>query len=194
MVNLSTVEHSTRRPPRCWPSVALFLVFILTQQLYALIVLQGQLVSSTEAIISPFNFCLQGQDVGVICDDQHNNMAATAGVLVYILRVLVIMSLYTPLVLVPFALMAFLFAVCCDDRGVLWFSVSCQAASSLLMLVGLCVFVGLHFSYSHFILQSKLYIFFVSITKYVIALLMLLIKGKLSCAVAPNIVHIISCT
>uniref|UniRef100_A0A8C7I5Q7 Uncharacterized protein n=1 Tax=Oncorhynchus kisutch TaxID=8019 RepID=A0A8C7I5Q7_ONCKI len=147
---LSTMEHSTRRPPRCWPPVALFLVFILTQQLYALIVLQGQLVSSSEANISPFNFCLQGQDVGVTCDDQHNHMATTAGVLVDILRVLVIMSLYIPLVLVPFALMAFLFAVCCDDRGVLWFSVSCLAASSLLMLVGLCVFVGLHFNYVAF--------------------------------------------
>ncbi|CAB1319931.1 unnamed protein product [Coregonus sp. 'balchen'] len=152
MVNLSTMEHSNRRPPHCWPPVApfLLLLFIFTQQLYALIVSHGQLVSSTEAIISPFNFCLQGPDVGVTCDDQHNNMAATAGVLVDILRVLVIMSLYIPLVLVPFALMAFLFAVCCDDRGLLWFSVSCQAASSLLMLVGLCVFVGLHLSYVSF--------------------------------------------
>lgn len=139
-----------RKLPCCWPLVALLLLFILIQLLCALILSHGKFVSSNNAWISPFNICLRGQDGAMTCTmDYYDSMATAGGAETnnHLLRMLIILSLYVPLVLVPFGLMAFLFAVLGKDGGVLRLSIACQALSSLLMLLGLCVFVGLHWPY-----------------------------------------------
>lgn len=130
----------------------LILLLIFTQMVTSLVVFGGVFIHSSETLISPFHFCVVGQDGGLSCDQPHNHnsdvgAAAAAETNINILRPVVVLCLYAPLVLVAFALLAFLFAVYAEDRGTLWFSVVCQVTASTLTLVGITVFGGLYWSY-----------------------------------------------
>ncbi|XP_046889588.1 uncharacterized protein LOC124476474 isoform X2 [Hypomesus transpacificus] len=123
----------------CMSFVCFFLLLLLAQMLYVLVLLHGLFINSTKALISPFNVCHRGQD-GLFCNDHNYDVGDASKLNTNIARVTVILGLYSPLALVPFALLAFLFAVCCEEGGLLWVSLVCQTASSLLTLLGLCVY------------------------------------------------------
>ena len=140
---------SVRRPPGhfLWTSVFLLLIFI--QMSTSLLCFGGVFIRSKEAVISPYQFCPAQQHGYLSCNgwDRSVVTGAESKITINILRQLVILSLYIPVVLVAFALLAMLFAAYARDRAAYWFSMACQAASSLLFMTGIIGFLVLNQSY-----------------------------------------------
>lgn len=124
-----------------WISALLLLIF--TQMLTSLMVFGGEFICSSETVISPFYFCLihRGEE---LCDLWQR---PDAGVKEGAFTVVIIFSLYAPLVFVAFAVLSTLFAARGRDRSLLRFSVALQAASSLLTLTGVIAFLLLNHTY-----------------------------------------------
>lgn len=139
-----------RRPTRLsWVSAFLLLVFV--QMLNSLVLSAGVFILSSEALISPFHFCLMRHG-DLSCDRWHRNPVSGAEpeIKINILATVVILALYVPVVLVAFALLALLamlLAAYAKDRAALWLSMACQAASSLLILTGIIGFLVLNRTY-----------------------------------------------
>lgn len=128
--------------------LVLLLVFI---QMIGLLMFDSVFIDYNHVTISPFNFCTKGQHDGItLCQALPLPPATGAGQTAMIAsRIAVILALYTPLVLVAFALLsALLSAYGRRDLRVLQLSLWCQAASSGLTLLGLVWFVGLYWAYA----------------------------------------------
>lgn len=126
---------------RHWISAVLLLIFI--QMLISLVVFGGEFICSSEIAISPFHFCLihHGEK---FCDVWQG---PTSDIKVDVVTVVIIVSLYVPLVFVAFALLTTLFAAYGRDGLLLCLSGVLQAASSLLILTGVIAFLVLNQSY-----------------------------------------------
>lgn len=125
--------------------LALLLLLIFLQMFFVLVLYFGQFISTDETLISPFLFCLKGQDGQWLCKGSHTTSGISgAETNINIPRETVILSLYAPLALIPFALLALFYAVYGKDEAALRLSAVCQLVSSLLLLGGLLLFVGLH--------------------------------------------------
>lgn len=127
--------------------VCALLALLLAQQLCVFLLFQGQFIHSAEDVVIFFNFCLRGQDGGMICSDRALRGLNAAVMNIQQARMVVALCLFTPLVLVPFAFLALLFGVVCEDGGVLGLSMVCQAAASSLTFLGLCVFTGVQWAW-----------------------------------------------
>ncbi|XP_034735037.1 uncharacterized protein LOC117949120 [Etheostoma cragini] len=128
-----------------WISVFLLLIFI--QMLTSLVFFSGVFILSSEALISPFHFCLTRQHGELSCNYSRPVSGTESEIKINILALAVILGLYIPVVLVAFALMAMLLTAYTKDTATLSFSLTCQAASILLMLAGVIVFLILYQSY-----------------------------------------------
>lgn len=140
---------SVRRPTRLSLWISVFLLLIFIQMSTSLVRFGGVFIHSNEALISPYHFCPTQQHGDLSCNGWYWSFVtgAESEITINILRLVVILSLYIPVVLVAFALLAMLFAAYAKDRAVLWFSMTCQAASSLLFLNGIICFLVLYQSY-----------------------------------------------
>lgn len=142
-----SVKRTTGRS--FWISV--FLLLIFTQMLTSLVLYSGVFILSNEALISPFCFCLKhvGQHGEPSCNRWYRSPVngAESKIKINFLTTVVTLGLYIPVVLVAFALLAMLLATYAKDRAALWFSMACQAASSLLILTGIVSFLLLNQSY-----------------------------------------------
>ncbi|KAA8590204.1 hypothetical protein FQN60_014138, partial [Etheostoma spectabile] len=119
----------------------------LTNMLTSLVFFAGVFILSSEALISPFHFCLTRQHGELSCNYSRPVSGAESEIKINILAPAVILGLYIPVVLVAFALMAMLLTAYTRDTATLSFSMTCQAASILLMLAGVIVFLILYQSY-----------------------------------------------
>lgn len=124
-----------------WIPALLLLIFI--QMLTSLVVFGGEFICSNEMTISPFHLC-PIQHGKKVCDVWQQPNFDTK---VVILTALIIVSLYTPLVFVAFALLSSLFAAYSSNGTILRLSVALQAASSLLILIGVFTFTVLNQPY-----------------------------------------------
>jgi hypothetical protein len=116
--------------------------------IFALFVFAAVFIDSNEVTISPFNFCSKGQHGKILsCQALISTTLIGAFETMIISRIAVMLCLYVPVVLVPFALLSSLLS---DSAGssVLRLSMWCQAAASALSLLGLVWFVGLHWAYA----------------------------------------------
>lgn len=130
-----------------WISVFLLLIYI--QMLTSQVLFAGVFILSEETLISPFLFCVTRQHGELYCGEWYRSpeYGAESELKINILTPLVTLCLYVPVVLVAFALLAMLLASYAKDGATLWFSMACQAASSLLILTGLIAFLLLNESY-----------------------------------------------
>ena len=130
-------------------SLSLALLIIWTQMIFALFVFAAVFIDSNEVTISPFNFCSKGQHGKILsCQTLISTVVIRAFETTMIIsKPAVILCLYVPVVLVPFALLSSLLS---DSAGssVLRLSMWCQAAASALSLLGLVWFVGLNWAYA----------------------------------------------
>ncbi|KAI1882240.1 hypothetical protein AGOR_G00248650 [Albula goreensis] len=115
------------------PVVALH-VIILPQLLFALFAERGEFVRSENILISPFHFCMRSQGGEMACHSSPNSLLRLA-------LGLMAACVYAPVALLMFTIMAYLFALCYDDKKVLWWSVAGQYLSSGLMVFGLTAFI-----------------------------------------------------
>ncbi|KAL3061662.1 hypothetical protein OYC64_009754 [Pagothenia borchgrevinki] len=134
---------SVRRSTWLCFGMSVFLLLIFMQMLTSLVQYAGVFILSNETLISPFHFCLARPHGELSCNDCHWNALSRgeSGMEMCLLDMVVYLGLYIPVVLVAFALLAMLLAIYGKDITVLWFSMACQAASSLLILTGLIVFL-----------------------------------------------------
>lgn len=116
--------------------ISLILLLILTQMLTSLMLFAGVFIFSDDALISSFHWWYQ---IDVSGAESEGNVDPPSIVL--------ILTLYVPLVLVAFALLAMLLAAYAKDKAALWFSMASQAASSLLILTGIVGFLIFYWSY-----------------------------------------------
>uniref|UniRef100_A0A665UW48 Transmembrane protein n=1 Tax=Echeneis naucrates TaxID=173247 RepID=A0A665UW48_ECHNA len=124
-------------------AAALFLLLIFSQQLTSLFLFDGVFICSTDVLISPFRFCLK-KDGQVYCSSV---CEGECDIKIYMATIAVILALYMPVVLVAFALLAMLFTVYARETATLTFSMICQAASSLLIVAGIIVFLLFNWQY-----------------------------------------------
>ncbi|KAL6106872.1 uncharacterized protein ACO6RY_10633 [Pungitius sinensis] len=139
---------SVRRPAGFsrWISVCLLLIFI--KMLTSLVLFAGVFIVSKEALISPFQFCPTRHHGELSCNLPRRPISGGESEMkMNLLATAVILCLYIPVVFVAFALLAMLLAAYTKDRAALWFSAACQAASSLLVLTGIIVFLALYQTY-----------------------------------------------
>ena len=130
-------------------SLSLALLIIWTQMIFALFVFAAVFIDSNEVTISPFNFCSKGQHGKILsCQALISTTLIGAFETMIISRIAVMLCLYVPVVLVPFALLSSLLSYGEEDSSVLRFSTLCQATASALSLLGLVWFVGLHWAYA----------------------------------------------
>ncbi|CAL8263093.1 unnamed protein product [Merluccius merluccius] len=113
-----------------------------------LIVYAAAFIDSNQVTISAFYFCTKGPNETRSCHDRAWSTLVGAGEPTVITRVAVILCLYTPLVLVGFALLSSLLAAYGRDLRVLRVSAGCQAASCVLTLLGLVGFLGLYWNHA----------------------------------------------
>uniref|UniRef100_A0A8D3BLY4 Uncharacterized protein n=1 Tax=Scophthalmus maximus TaxID=52904 RepID=A0A8D3BLY4_SCOMX len=122
--------------------ISMFLLLIFLQMSASLVFSAGVFVLSDDVLISPFRMCLTDEYGELHCYPEIKmnflNFLITA----------VILALYVPVVLVAFALLAMLLTAHTRDRAVLWLSMACQAASSVLILTGLIAFLLLNQPYA----------------------------------------------
>ncbi|XP_059191975.1 uncharacterized protein LOC131973874 [Centropristis striata] len=140
---------SVKRSTALSVCISVFLLLIFIQMVTSLVLYAGVFILSNEVLISPFHFCLIHQHGELSCGgwpwcivsgaecEIKMNIPTTVGIL----------SLYVPVVLVAFALLAMMLASYTKDRMARWFSMVCQAASSLLILTGIISFLVLYHSY-----------------------------------------------
>lgn len=131
-----------RRPTALLVLISVLLLHIFTQMAYSLLLRCGTFIKSTENVISPFRSCVTREDDGLSCD-----LSVRGADGMDILAVGVILCLYSPLVLVAFALLSMVFAVYTKDSATLLCSFACQALSSFLVLSGVALFLLLNKSY-----------------------------------------------
>lgn len=113
---------------RClWISVFLLLIFI--QTVWYLVLFPGPFRTESGGL---YYTSFRGTEFQII---------------IYIISTVVVLSLYVPVVLVAFALLAVLLTAYAKDRAALWFSLACQAASGLLILTGIIAFLVLNQPY-----------------------------------------------
>ncbi|CAL8358234.1 unnamed protein product [Lota lota] len=133
------------------PLLSLTLLLIFTKMIASLIVFAAVFIDSHEVTISPFNFCSKVQDAKILSCQAlpWTTVIGASETTMIISTIAVILCLYVPLVLVPFALLSSLLSAYGEgDIRVLQLSMGCQAASSALTLLGLVWFVGLHWAYA----------------------------------------------
>uniref|UniRef100_A0A8C9XZ39 Uncharacterized protein n=1 Tax=Sander lucioperca TaxID=283035 RepID=A0A8C9XZ39_SANLU len=138
---------SARRSTGLFLWILVFLLLIFIEMLTSLVLFGGVFILSSEALISPFHFCLTRQHGELSCNYSRPVSGAESEIKIIILATAVILGLYIPVVLVAFALMTMLLAAYTKDTATLRFSMACQAASILLMLAGIIVFLILYESY-----------------------------------------------
>lgn len=125
--------------------LAVLLSLIFLQMLYFLVLSFGQFISTHETLISPFIFCLKGHYGQWLCKSSYTTSGiGRAETNINIVGETVILSLYAPLVLILFALLALFYAVYGKDKAALRISAVCQLVSSLLLIGGILLFVALH--------------------------------------------------
>ncbi|CAB1440991.1 unnamed protein product [Pleuronectes platessa] len=132
---------SVIKPTRHFIWISMCHLFILTQVSASLFVSAAVFIRSDDFFISPFRMCLTHEDGEV---RRSALWGAESEITINHLLTVVILGLYIPVVLVPFSLLAIMFAAYTKDGSLLWVSVLCQAASSLLMLTGIIVFLFLN--------------------------------------------------
>lgn len=103
--------------------ISMFLLFIFIQMLTSMVISGGVLIFSSRVVISP--------EYGKLIFEKEN----------YILITIIILGLCSPMVLVAFAMLSMLLAAYGKDRATLWLGKVCQGASSLLLLIGIIVFL-----------------------------------------------------
>lgn len=125
------------------------LLLVYLQMLTCLVYSAGVFVLSNELLISPFRFCQARQGGELFCSEMSNDhlWGAESVININIVTTLVKVCLYVPVVLVAFALLAMVFAAYAKDRSVASLSMVCQAASTLLTLAGMIVFLLFYRSY-----------------------------------------------
>lgn len=129
----------------------LLLLLIFLQMTASLMFFAAVFIDSNHVTISPFNVCTRGPHDEITCGQALPQPTSTGvgQTMMSISRIVVILSLYVPLVLVAFALLSLLLsAYGWGDLGVLQLSLWCQAAASGLTLLGLGWFVGIYWAYA----------------------------------------------
>lgn len=139
----TTAAPSVRNPTGLcyWISALLLLIFI--QMLTSLVAFGGEFIRSSEAVISPFGFCLI-QHGEKFCGVTRR---PDTDINVDVLAAVIIISLCVPLVFVAFVFLSMLFAAYGRSSSVLCLSLALQAASSLLILTGVIAFLVLNQTY-----------------------------------------------
>lgn len=135
-----------KRPTRRSLGISVLLLFIFIQVVTSLVVFAGVFILSNNFLISPLHSCPTHEYSQLFCH-KLNLFSEAESQIEIITKTVIIISLYSPVVLVAFALLAMLFVVYTKDRAVLWLSMACQAASSILILTGITVFLLLNQSY-----------------------------------------------
>ena len=135
---------SVNNPTRHVLWISMCLLFILAQALASLFVSAAVFIRTEDVLISPFQMCLRCEDGELRCFPL---LGAETGITIDILGNVVILCLYIPLVLVAFSLLTMLFMAYTKDVSLLWCSVLCQAASSLLILTGIILFLILNLQF-----------------------------------------------
>lgn len=131
---------SVKKPTLLCLGISAFLLLIFIQMLTSLMHFAGVFIFYDEARISPFHFRLTRQQGELF----YSWWSGAESQIINILTTAVILSLYIPVVLVAFALLAMLLAAYAKDRAAFWFSMACQAASSILILTGVIGFLVLY--------------------------------------------------
>lgn len=135
-----------RRPlKRCvWILALLLLIFL--QMFTSFLLSGGVFINSHKPPVLPFLLCLILQHGDLSC---HKWLTTTANseIPINILQQVVTIILYIPLVLVAFAWLSMLLGVYAKDRAAIGLSMALQAASSLLILIGLTAFLLLNLLY-----------------------------------------------
>lgn len=138
-----------RRPlRRCvWILALLLLTFL--QMFTSLVLSGGAFIDSHRPLMLPFLLCLILQHGDLSCNKWLTILTTPADseIPINILTQVVTVILYAPLVLVAFAWLSMLLAVYAKDRAAVGLSIALQAASSLLILIGLTAFLLLNLLY-----------------------------------------------
>lgn len=135
-----TPTLAMKNPTKCCLWISVFLLLIFIQMITSLLLFPGVFIASSDAQTYPFkpqdgklyHLSLWGAEFEIITD---------------IVSTVVFLGLYAPVVLVAFALLAVLLTAYAKDKAALWFSMACQAASSLLILTGIIAFLVLNHPY-----------------------------------------------
>lgn len=139
-----------RRPLWSCVWILALLLLIFLQMFTSFLLSGGVFIDSHKPLILPFVLCLilQHGDVS-LCHKWLTILTSPADseIPINILTQVVTIILYTPLVLVAFAWLSMLLAVYAKDRAVVGLSLALQAASSLLILIGLTAFLLLDLLY-----------------------------------------------
>ncbi|KAJ0029226.1 hypothetical protein NQD34_004223, partial [Periophthalmus magnuspinnatus] len=124
-------------------SIAVFLFLVFIQISTSLLIFSGEFIHTDKLVISPFHTCIvQGNETafGIWWDTKkhecwtQNTFFATV----------VMLSLYIPIVLVAFSLLAAVLAAYADDKALMWLSALGKGLSSLFLLIGILGFLFLH--------------------------------------------------
>lgn len=130
---------SSRRLRLYWSGICVLLLLILLQIL--LLHFAGVFINSKEVRFGPAFFCLYSQDDEPLCDQQERDFYPHSFSWRTIIYAMMPLCFYVPIALVAFALLSLLFSAYGKDRGTLWCSLALQAASCLLILGGIIVFL-----------------------------------------------------
>ncbi|KAJ0069710.1 hypothetical protein NL108_012324 [Boleophthalmus pectinirostris] len=124
-------------------AISLFLIFI--QISTSLLIFAGEFIHTDTLLISPFDTAIvhSNETAFKIWYDTRNHEYWMQN---NFLATVVLLSLYIPIVLVAFSLLAVVLAAYADDQAVMWLSMLGQGLSSLLLLVGILGFLHLHWT------------------------------------------------
>lgn len=134
---------SVRSPGLNSIGISVLLLVILLQVL--LLHFHGVFIHSNEVLIGPVIFCENNQYGELICSQR--GWSGHSGQKMYGIEAMLALCFYVPIVLVAFSLLCMLLAAYAKDRTTLQCGMVCQAASALLTLGGIIMFLAYFHSY-----------------------------------------------
>lgn len=142
-----TAVFATRPLRRCvWILALLLLIFL--QMFTSFLLSGGVFIDSHKPFMLPFLLCLNLQHGDLsLCNKWLTILTTNSEIPINILTQVVTIILYIPLVLVAFAWLSVLLAVYAKDTAAFGLSAALQAASSLLLLIGLTALLLLNLLY-----------------------------------------------
>lgn len=130
-----------KSPTGCCVWISVFLLLIFIQVSASLVYFGGVFAIFDNALISPFQICPKHGELYF-----YSVQGAESKININILEPAVILSLYVSVVLVAFALLSMVLAAYAKDKPALKCSMVCQAASGLLIVIGIIGFMILNHS------------------------------------------------